>query len=185
MSNLTYAETIDRHYERNWSAPINAIRWTKGPIDDLPNDFRILVVNRAADMMAFATRCMSQLADKERLEIHWLCRPDHVGRADLVEILTAVAHSHRTASPLGLGHSVNFGKPWVAGSTCTHGVVSLPYLDGPNLEWLAEPRVRFLWLIPVTQAEIQFKKVRGMVALEERFEEAQFDFLDPFRASVV
>jgi len=185
MTSPTYAEIIDGHYTKNWSAPTKAVRWTLGPIGELPNDFRVLVLQRATDMVAFATRCMSQAADEDRLEIHVLCRPDDAGRTDLVEILTAVAHYHRSGSALGLGHSINFGKPWVPGSACSFGVVSLPYLDGPDLEWLAEPPVRFLWLIPVTQAEIAFKKAYGMEALEERFEAAQFNFLDPFRPSVV
>jgi hypothetical protein len=128
---------------------------------------------------------MSQAADTNRLEIHVLCRPDDSERTNLAEILTAIVHYHRTGSELGLGHTVNFGKPWVAGSACTYGVLSLPYLDGPDLEWLEAPRVRFLWLIPATHAEIEFKKARGMEALEERYETAQFNFLDPFRASVV
>jgi hypothetical protein len=33
----------------------------------------------------------------------------------------------------------------------------------------------------VTEAEIAFKKASGLEALEERFEEARFDHLDPFR----
>jgi hypothetical protein len=114
-----------------------------------------------------------------------MARPENELKDAIVEILTAVSHYHRTGTPLGLGHSVNFGKPWVAGSACTHGLISLPYLDGPSLEWLANPEVRFLWMIPITDAEVQFKKRHGMEALEQRFEEAQFDFLDPFRASVV
>jgi len=185
MTSLTYAELIDRHYLKNWGAPKRITRWDSGPIGAVPRDFRILVMDRASDMTVFATRCMSQAADMNRLEIHALCHPDHSEHASLVEILTAIVHYHRTGSELGLGHSVNFGKPWVTGSACSYGVLSLPYLDGPDLEWLEEPRVRFLWLIPVTQAEIAFKKARGMEALEERFEAARFNFLDPFRASVV
>jgi hypothetical protein len=98
MISPTYAEMIDRHYTKNWGAPTNAIRLNRGPIADLPNDFRVLVLNRAPDMVAFATQCMSQPTDKDRLEIHALCSPDDAGRSDLVEILTAVAHYHRTGS---------------------------------------------------------------------------------------
>ncbi len=72
----------------------------------------------------------------------------------------------------------------MTGSTCTHGLISLPYLDGPDLEWLAEPKVRFLWLIPITEAEVRFKKSYGMEALERKLEERRFDFLDPSRVSV-
>lgn len=52
------------------------------------------------------------------------------------------AHFHRTGSALGLGHTVNFGRPWLPGSSCTHGLVSLPYLFGPELEWLQQPSTR-------------------------------------------
>ena len=128
---------------------------------------------------------MSQPEDKERLELHVLCRASDVNRVELVEILTAVAHYHRTGSTLGLAHSVNFGKPWVNGSLCTHGLLSLPYLDGPDLEWLNEPQARFLWLIPITPSEVQFKNANGLEALEASLETAKFDYLDPFRKSVV
>lgn len=185
MSRTSYAQQIDEHYTNNWSAPIEAVRWEKGPIHQLPADFRILLLKRSSDMLAYGTRCMSQPSDEQRLEIHALCRPSERSDNSLVEILTAVAHYHRTGSPLGLGHTVNFGKPWVVGSACSYGLVSLPYLDGPNLEWLAEPGVRFLWLIPITKAEMEFKRAHGMEALEQRFEDVQFNFLDPFRASVV
>jgi hypothetical protein len=103
----------------------------------------------------------------------------------MIELLTIVAHYHRTGRPLGLGHTVNFGEPWLSGSACTRGLISLPYLDGEELEWLDEPRVRFLWLIPITEAEVAFKIQHGLDALEERFEEAAFDYLDPLRASVI
>lgn len=185
MTPASYRELIDRHYFESWSAPKEVVQWERGPVNDLPSDFRILEMTRAVDMDVYATRCMSQADDVRRLELHVLCRPEDKRRAALVEILTAVAHYHRTGSELGLGHSVNFGKPWVDGSECTYGLISLPYLDGPSLEWMAEPLVRFLWLIPVTLAEVEFKKEQGMEALEEKFEAAQFNFLDPFRASVV
>lgn len=185
MSGHPYAEMIDEHYGRIWGSPSAAIRWSRGPIAELPDDFRILVLDRSTDTVAFATRCMSQPEDKAPLELHALCRPEDAERSHLVEILTSLAHYHRTGNALGLGHSVNFGKPWIGGSACTHGVVSLPYLDGPDLEWLAEPRVRFLWLIPISHAEVEFKRSHGMEALEERFEAARFNYLDPLRASVV
>lgn len=129
---------------------------------------------------------MSEEADPERLELHILARESDatVADRDLVELLTVIAHFHRTGQRLGLGHTVNFGRPWLLSSPCSYGLVSLPYLDGPALEWLDEPRVRFLWLIPITADERAFKKARGLEALEAQFEAAGFDFLDPARASV-
>jgi hypothetical protein len=127
---------------------------------------------------------MSREDDDERVELHLvspLAAPAHV------ELLTAIAHYHRTGAKLGCGHTVNFGRPWLPGSRCTHGLISLPYLDGPNLEVLELEAgiVRFLWLIPITKEEVEFKKVRGLEALEARFEQASFDYLDPRRKSVV
>ena len=127
---------------------------------------------------------MSQESDSEPIELHLFSpveSPAHV------ELLTAIAHYHRTAARLGVGHTVNFGRPWLPGSRCTHGLISLPYLDGPTLELLSgnDVTVRFLWLIPITPRELEFKKERGLDALERRFEEAEFRYLDPRRESVV
>lgn len=106
-----------------------------------------------------------------------------------VELLTVVAHYHLTGARLGLGHTVNFGRSWLPGSECSYGMLSLPYLDGPVLEYLRVPgiqqRIRFFWLIPITQREREYKKRNGMEALEEKFEESKFDYLDPARCSVV
>jgi Suppressor of fused protein (SUFU) len=143
-----------------------------------------MIFKRSIDTDAYATLCMSQPEDEERIELHILARTSTEPLAGIVEILTATVHFHRTGRRLGLGDSVNFGRPWQAGSKCTFGLISLPYLDGPRLEWMEHPRVRFLWLIPVTAAEIEFKKLYGTEALEQRFEEVQFDYLDAHRASV-
>ena len=185
MTQNTYQKAIQDHYIKNWSTPIDEARWNRGPVDALPEDFRVLAFARSPEMTAYATRCMSQPTDKDRLELFLLTRASQAIRSGLIELLTVVAHYHRTGQALGLGHSINFGRPWLPGSACTHGLISLPYLDGPDLEWLAESHIRFLWLIPITEAEVRFKKSYGMEALEQEFEGKKFDFLDPMRASVV
>ncbi len=103
----------------------------------------------------------------------------------LVELLTIVAHYHRTGASLGLHHTVDFGRPWLPESQCDHGFISLPYLDGPKLE-VQHPsgETRHLWLIPVTASERAFKRTHGAEALEQRFESAQFDYADPQRHPV-
>jgi hypothetical protein len=117
-------------------------------------------------------------------EVH-LFAPD---RNDLhVELLTALGHYHRTGARVGLGDTVNFGRPWLPGSTCTHGLLSLPYLDGPGVEWLhlADGAcVRFLWLVPITAEELAYKKKHGVDALEACFERAGLNYLDANRHSV-
>lgn len=61
-----------------------------------------------------------------------------VQSTSLVELLTVVAHYHCTATSLGVGHTVNFGRSWLPDSLCSYGLVSLPYLDGSPLEELLD-----------------------------------------------
>jgi len=93
-----------------------------------------------------------------------------------VELLTAIAHYHQTGAPLDLGHTVNFGRPWLKDSQCSFGLISLPYPFGPKLEnaRAAGTDVRVLWLLTA-----------GLAALEELFEKQQFNHLDSMRSSVV
>ena len=127
-----------------------------------------------------------------------------------VMTLTMLAYFH--ANPkhrLGVGHTVNIGEPWVAeqsgcrsrsvearvlskrddtlGSGCDHLLISLPYTLGPKLEWFELPEfcVRVLWALPITAAEAAFAEAKGVEALEQRFEAAKLDYLNPARTSVV
>jgi hypothetical protein len=129
---------------------------------------------------------MSQAEDNSRLELHLFSPVQHEGH---VELLTVIAHYHRTGNMLALGHTVNFGRPWFGGSSCDYGLISLPYLDGPSLEHLRtdnnELDVQFLWLMPITKAERDYKKVQGIEALEQRFDDVSVDYLNPTRQSVV
>ncbi|HXE53661.1 MAG TPA: suppressor of fused domain protein [Tepidisphaeraceae bacterium] len=105
-----------------------------------------------------------------------------------IELLTALAHYHRTGEPVGLGHTVNFGRPWLPGSACNHGLISLPYLDGRSLEEFrlaGVGSIHFLWLIPITQSEREYKMTFGLEALEEKFDAAKLDYLNPCRPSVI
>jgi hypothetical protein len=182
---MSHADAIEHHYTRLWAAPKRRIRLGRGRIAQLSTDFSVLVFSRSAEVTAYATRAMSQSVDEEGLELHMLVATGDAQDDGVAEVLTAVAHYHRTGAHLDLGHTVNFGRPWLPGSGCTHGLISLPYLQGPDLEWLDSPRVRFLWLIPVTLAEVEFKKVHGLERLEEEFEKQSFNYLDPHRPSVV
>jgi len=129
---------------------------------------------------------MSQPDDDTLIELHLF---SDIKVNQHVELLTAIAHYNRTGNRVGLGDSVNFGRPWMTGSQCSYGLISLPYLDGPNLEILYLPdiakSVRCLWLVPITEAEVEYKKRYGNEALEDKFEEAQFRYLDGDRLSVV
>jgi hypothetical protein len=136
-------------------------------------------------MWTYATCGMAACRTENPIELH-LFSPVRCEKH--VELLTAIAHYHCTSQALGLGHTVNFGRPWIAASECDYGVISLPYLDGPSIEEFHPggnaPMIRCLWLVPITKADRDFKVTFGLEALEERFERAKFNFLDPARASV-
>ncbi|MGY4740600.1 suppressor of fused domain protein [Streptomyces sp. ATMOS53] len=107
--------------------------------------------------------------------------------ADLVA-MTAFYHSGPEPHRLDVGHSVPLGEPWLPGSACDHFLVSLPYLHGPDLEHCELPNgrhTRFLWLLPVTSSEIAFRRTHGTEALEQLFDEAGINPVDPRRTAVV
>jgi hypothetical protein len=183
MSDRT--ERLVAHYATVWRGSPRVVAPSGGRSAELPADFRVTIVppTDATFAWAYATAGMSQPSDDEGVELHLLSRgPDDVH----VDLLAAVAHYHRTGARLGLGHTVNFGRPWAPGSACEYGLISLPYPFGPALEHFADATLaaRCLWLIPITRAERDFKAANGAEALESRFEERQFDYLNPARASV-
>jgi hypothetical protein len=81
------------------------------------------------------------------------------------------------------------GHQRIDGSRCDHGLISLPYLDGPRLEHYAatesESSVRFLWLLPITETEREYVKAFGLEALEHKFDSAGLDYSNPARPSVI
>jgi len=186
MDSKYYLLSIQRHYSDCWKSRPTEHKWTKGPVHELPPGFEVLRFSptKSRNMWTYATCGMSMPTDGERLEIHIFSHEKH---NFLIELLTIIAHYHRRSAALGLGHTVNFGQGWWPDSACGYGLFSLPYLDGPSLEWLdlKGAMTRFLWLIPITKDEVEYKKQNGLDALEEQFDHAQFNYLDPHRKSVV
>ena len=179
---LDYLGRIGSHYESVWGASAaDSIRLEVGPIGDLPRGFSVLEFPPGARRAwTYATCGMSQAGDERRLELHLLSPSRDVAH---VELLTSIAHYHRTGAPLGLGHTVNFGRPWMGDSKCTHGLISLPYLDGPQLGVLELPigRVEFSWLVPVTPREVEFLARNGLEAFEQKFDDGGFNDYEGFR----
>ena len=185
---MEFCEQLQRHYEQQWANTAKRRSWERGPTDQLPQDFCVLEFppSQTRSMWTYATCCMSQPDDESPVEIHLF---SDVQADSHVELLTAIAHYNRTGKSLGLAHTVNFGRPWLQSSKCSFGSLSLPYLDGPNLEVFrptTSPKaVRCLWLVPITPAEADYAKQFGMEALEQKLEDEQFNYLDPKRQSVV
>lgn len=103
-----------------------------------------------------------------------------------VELLTMVAWYHKTRG-LGWGHTFPLGHPWIGGSLCDHMFISTPFPFGPDLEIcnFDNDHAHLFWLLPITEAERDFKRDHGIEALERRFEDAAIEYWEPLRASVV
>jgi hypothetical protein len=182
---MALTDDIEQHCSTFWGMP-SEVSLDLGPIRSLFPGFRVLKFppTDKRNSWTYATCGMSGEGGALGLEVFIIAPTEN---DFLAVLLSAVAHYHASGEGLGLGHTVNFGCPWYDGSPCSHALLSLPYLDGPGLEWLPKgmPEVRFLWLIPITEGELAYKKARGVDALEDRFEESGFSYNDPFRESVV
>lgn len=186
---MDYQEKIIKHYEKIWKTDPNINLWSEGPFNELPMNFRILEFppTEERNFWTYSTCCMSQPDEIHPLELHIFSA---IRDDKLIELLTVIAHYHRTGIRVNLNHTVNFGRSWQDQSDCKYGLISLPYLDGPELENLELSElhgkvIKFYWLIPITKNELEFKKNKGVTALENLFEKDQFNFLDPLRKSVV
>ncbi|MBL8955162.1 MAG: suppressor of fused domain protein [Myxococcaceae bacterium] len=157
---MSNAGAVLRHYSRFWSAP----PLERGRFDV----FRIVSFGGAV----YATCGLSDAVGALELILE---APAAAATEPVVELLAAAARHHLEVDWLGVGHTLDFGRPWLPGSQCTHGLITLPRLDG--LDRLEAPAVRVLQLVPITAAEHALKMTDGLDALEERLE--KLDWADP------
>ena len=186
---LEYFSTIKKHYLSIWKHDPKIYLWEKGPIERLNYDFKVLEFSPTTQnhMWVYCTSCMSTVSDEHPIELHIFSKERD---ESLIELLTVVAYYHKNSNKLDLWHTVNFGRGWQDNSMCEYGLISLPYLYGPDLENLyletdKKKCVKFYWLIPVTKQEVDYKKGHGIEALEQLFEQQSFNYLNPNRKSLV
>lgn len=149
---------------------------------------RVLVVEPGprSDNWAYVTAgCWAASVEKRGHGLEFVMTA-HVRDQRFIELMAMIAYYHCGGHQLDLEHSMPIGEPWVPGSTCDHLLISLPYLHGPGLEHCPLPggHARILWTLPVTAAEIEFRRRHGHEALEQLFDAAQIVPTDPYRASV-
>ncbi|QEM09137.1 suppressor of fused domain protein [Mucilaginibacter rubeus] len=183
-----YKEILKKHYIANWGNNYLEKTWNSGPINKLSNQFTVLEFPPHGErkMWTYATCGMSTFSQSSPIELHIFSK---VQDDSLLELLSSVVYFHNVDQNLNLEHTVNFGKPWQLSSICTYGLISLPYLDGPDLEVLysaeQDKTIHCYWLIPITLEERDFKIRYGLEALEEIFDSKNFNYIDNMRQSVV
>jgi len=174
------------HLERFWGPAARQETLAGQPASGDPTDVSVLVFPPRAGraLWTYASADFSAKDDTAPIELH-LFSP--VETSAHVELLTVCSHYHQRGARLGLHHTVNFGRPWLPGSRCDYGLISLPYLDGPTLEQaeIGGRPVQCLWLVPITLHEREYKKKHGVEALESLFQRAKMQCADLDRASVV
>ena len=183
---MTFHEALVAHYNASWGPVEDSAAPPPPPRADFAWDpeFRILVFppRKSRPLFTYATLGMSRhaAAPIEAFLFSPLRTSAHV------ELLVMLAYFNRTTA-LGVGHTVEFGRPWMAGSRCGVGLLSLPYLDGPRIEKLRhhDEQVDCLWLLPITKAERQYKIAHGLEALEAAFEAKKVAYASPDRESVI
>ncbi|MCB2409865.1 suppressor of fused domain protein [Hymenobacter lucidus] len=184
---MSYITKCKEHYARFFGPESTVRHLEAGPREKLHPTFFVLEFppDQVHDFWIYSTVGMSLDREDTNLIELFIYSPQQ--DASLVELLTVCASYHRNVLPLNLHHTVNIGQPWLNNSTCDHAFISLPYLDGEELELLqhTEATTHCYWLIPITKSERDFKIEQGYEALEDLFEETRLDYLNPDRASLV
>jgi hypothetical protein len=170
------------HCEKHLKSPVKVLQFDKGPVSQLPEGFCVLEFepSEKRSVWVYAT-CGMSCGEALPIEIFLFSprqAPEHL------ELLYAIAHFHITGEELDFSHTVNFGRPWLPESNCEYGLLSAIGSDIDTLE-IDGDEVQFLWLIPITEAEREYKKKHGFEALEEKFAGADMACEDPQRKSVV
>lgn len=184
------AEAIESHVREFFEGhPMEVVEYDLGPgRREVLSDLRFLVVGPGprSDCWAYVTAGCWSAVEQGGHGLEFVMTT-HVRDQRFVELMAMIAYYHCGGYRLGLGHSMPIGEPWVPGSACDHLLISLPYLHGPGLERCPLPagHARILWVLPVTAAEIEYRRHHGHEALEQIFDEVGIVPTDPFRTSVV
>lgn len=177
---------IDAYWTKNRK---DFFTWEIGPIQSTVPGFCVCRVRplHNDDPWVYVSVGASEIATGLDYAVEFLLlAPDE--DAQHVETLSIVTYYHATTGvKLDVGRVIDIGRPWIEGSVCDRLLVSLPYPYGPMLEWFMQgsrQSIRFLWLLPISPTEAQFARIHGVEILEQRFDDAAINAIDPRRPTV-
>lgn len=177
---------ILNHLQAYWPGnTLEVFRWEQGPITKLLNSFRVCRIRPAMETEAWiyvSLNASEVVGPSDEKNEFMIMSP--VEDMIHVETLAALAFYGATYS-LHLGKVIDIGREWFPESKMHHFLVSLPYVQGPKLEFVNGLNVRILWLLPITEREASFVAEYGVEALESKFDEHEINVLDPNRDSVL
>lgn len=190
VAGLEIRRGILQHIESFWpTATIVEERWEEGSVEENIPGFRVLQVNSRAPrrpVIYLTSGCfLVGRVQHVRHEFFIISPKEQRQHVETLAMLANFHADHRYR--LDVGSVVNIGDPWMPGSICDHLLISVPYPYGPKLEWLKTPDicVRFLWAMPITPREAAFLELNSLEALEQQFDAAKVDYMDPVRSSIV
>lgn len=166
---------------------VSSHAYERGPMPELAPNFRVLEVNPGPKLglWSYFSNGACDLSDGACGSLEFfIC--SEIQSPSMVEIVTMIGYYHHTRT-LGLYHTLPIGHAWVTGATCDHLLVSKPYPLGPQLEVCDRDsfHMHFLWLLPITKEEREFKAAHGIEPLELLFDEQKIRYWNPVRDSVV
>lgn len=158
------------------------LTFKSGPIHQLPEDFCVLEFGPKDGQAEWLyASCGMSFEGGEPIEV-FLLSPRQAPQ--LVELFYALAHFHLTGERLDANHTVNFGVPWLDNSICDHALLTTMETE---FEWIqsGNRRIHYLWLVPITKSERDYKIEHGIEALDTKLDEHDVDCTDPLRKSCV
>lgn len=182
-----FEAAVERHVRAFFEGHVCAAHvWMAGPMHEVLPDFRVIEVAPGPKSTHWtyvsAGGAVLSRPDAEPLEFA-LVAPE--ANARHVEIVTMVAHYNHGIA-LGEAHTMPIGGPWLSGSQCDHMLLMRPRAFGEAFERIAAPdgSARILQLVPITEAERDFKIAEGVAALTSRLDAARVETWRRDRPSV-
>ena len=188
---MAYLDLLQRHVSGFWPdhrcEPLN---WTLGEWSREHPEFRVLELAPAGrEPWIYVSAGAAHLRSFGGVGHEFVIRTLQQERL-MVELLAMVASYSTRADHGGLhdGHTVPIGHPWVEGGEADHLYLNKPYFVSRDFAMLRiddSLRVQFLWLVPITEREKEWRHEHGQEAFEQRLEDHAVTPEDPTRRSTV
>ena len=180
-------EEIVKHYQTFFEGHESKLLcWTLGPINDVVSHFEVIrfAPGNKINLWIYCSVGASTIKHNES-GLHEFVIVSPIESDRVVEMLAMVTYYHSNHNR-GFGHTLPIGEPWLENSKCTNWLVSLPYPFGEELEIMpvGNTHAHVAWLLPITDAEREFKVQNGLEALEQKFDDAELEYWQINRVSV-